>query len=131
MSSADFCHAIGNSLEQPSADFDTTQQISWGKFNHLPRASAEFTTMTLDGYGLCAHLHARPIMIASYSVSVRQIAILLPASSRPNLAVTPLRFTNTSLPSNCVEDFHLRVVEHAQRTRKTGALTVSAGLRFT
>ena len=32
--------------------------------------------------------------------------------------MAPLRFTNSSTPSGWVADFHLRGVEHAQRTKK-------------
>jgi hypothetical protein len=50
-----------------------------------------------------------------------RLASLHRASFGPRLAasvVSPLRFAIPSPPSGCVEDFHLRVVEHAQRTKE-------------
>jgi len=91
-------------------------QISRSKLDHLHRTPAEFTAQDLDGYGLRSSWPARPAWAASYSVSVRQVAALLHASSGPHLAVTPLRFANTSPPSGCVEDLHLQVVEHVRHT---------------
>jgi len=50
---------------------------------------------------------------------VHRLASLLHASFRPRLAasvVSPLRFAIPSSPSDWVEDFHLRAVEHAWHT---------------
>ena len=60
----------------------------------LRRTPAEFTTPTLDGYGLRDHLLARPVGQASYPVLVHRVAALLHASFRPCLATSRLRFAN-------------------------------------
>ena len=46
------------------------------------------------------------------------LACLLRASFRPRLATTPLRFTNPSLPSRWVEDFHLQAIETCSAHQK-------------
>src|SRR5260370_2353832 len=56
---------------------------------------------------------------ASDPVLVHRLARLLHASFRRSLAVTPLRFAITSLPSGCEGDLHPRVVEHARHTKKS------------
>jgi hypothetical protein len=43
-------------------------------------------------------------------VLVHRLACLFRASFRPRLATTPLRFTNPSLSSRWVEDFHLQAI---------------------
>ena len=73
------------------------RQTSRGKFNRLQRATAGFTTGTLDGCGLRCHWPARPPPYASYPVLVHRLASLLHASFRPRLATAPLRFAITSL----------------------------------
>jgi hypothetical protein len=111
------------------------RQTSRGKFNRLQRATAEFTTSALDGYGLRDPLPARPAPYASYPVLVHRLstpatktcrrgprlASLLYACFRPRLAATPLRFATTSPPSGCEEDLHLQAVEHARHTKKRAA----------
>src|SRR6202035_928439 len=47
-------------------------------FDRLRRAPAESTTLAHGDDGLCGIGPARPTRIASYSVSVRQVAALLP-----------------------------------------------------
>jgi hypothetical protein len=79
-------------------------QTSRGKLDNLRRTPAEFTALDFDGYGLCRFLPTRPARTASYPVSVRQVTVLLGASFRHDLTTVPLRFTNTSPPSGCVED---------------------------
>src|SRR5229473_635534 len=83
-----------------------TVQISRSKLDSLHRTPAGFTTLALDGYGLCDILPARPTSTASYPVSVRRVATLLHASFRRSLAVPPLRFASASPPSGCTGDFH-------------------------
>jgi len=95
------------------------RQTSRGKFNRLQRATAEFTTSALDGYGLRGPLPARPAPYASYPVLVHRLASLLHASFRPRLAATPLRFAITSPPSGCEGDLHPKAVKHARHTTKT------------
>ena len=93
------------------------QQISRGKLDRLPRATARFTTSALDGYGLCGHRPARPAPYASDLVLVHRLARLLRASFRPSVAGAPLRFAMTSPPSGCQRDFHPQTVEHARHTQ--------------
>src|SRR4051812_41026523 len=95
-------------------------EISRGKFDRLPRTPAGFTAPVLDDPGLRSHLPARPAAAASYPVLVHQVAVLLHASFRPHLTMTPLRFANPSPSSGWVEDLHLRAVEHARHTEKGG-----------
>ena len=76
--------------------------------------------------GICCLLPARPAGTASYSVSVRQVTVLLGASFGHGLTSVPLRSANTSPPSGCVEDLHLQVAKHARHTN-IGACTWRAG----
>src|SRR5207249_618123 len=96
-----------------------TQQISRGKLDCLPHATAGFTTSALDGYGLRGHWPTRPAPYASDPVLVHRLVRLLHASFRLSVAGTPLRFAITSPPSGCEKDFHLRAVEHARHTTKS------------
>ena len=78
---------------------------------------------------------ARPAGIASDSVSVRQVAVLLHASFRRRLTTTPLRFANPSPPSGWIEDFHLQAVEYARHTTESpgfgpGLISVGGGFRL-
>jgi hypothetical protein len=97
------------------------QQISRDKTDRLQRATAEFTTSALDGYGLRCQLPARPAPYASYPVFVHRLASLLHASFRPHLTMTPLRFAITSPPSGCEGDLHPQAVNHARRTTQISA----------
>src|SRR5271166_4207325 len=103
----------------PQSGFPDKRQISRGKFDRLPHATAGFTTSALDGYGLRCQLPTRPAPYASYPVLVHRLVLLLRASFRPHLAMTPLRFAMTSPPSGCQRDFHPRAVEHARHTTKS------------
>ena len=93
-------------------------QVSRGKPDRFHRTPAGFTAVTLGGYGFRYLLLAHPITPASYPVSVRQVAVLLHASFRPHLAVTPLRFASTSPPPGYAGDFHPQAVGHARHTKK-------------
>ena len=117
MPSADFCCEIKAPCDTFSHVRDA-QQISRGKLDRLPYATAEFTTSAFDGYGLCDHWPARPAPYASDPVLVHRLVRLFHASFRPRLATTPLRFAMTSPPSGCQRDFHPRAVEHARHTKK-------------
>ena len=64
-------------LAAPSVLADT-MQISRGKFARLHRTPAESTALALMDTGLRRYGPARPTRDASYSVSVRQVAALLP-----------------------------------------------------
>ena len=100
--------------------FRDTQQISRGKFDRLPHATAGFTTSALDGNGLRCQWPTRPTLYASDPVFVHRLVRLLNASFRPRLTTTPLRFAMTSPPSGCQKDFHPRAVEHARHNRDRG-----------
>ncbi len=110
--------ARSNTLRRFQSRFRDAQQISRGKFDRLPHATAEFTTSVLDRYGLCCQWPAPPTPYASDPVLVHRLVRLLHASFRPRLATTPLRFAMTSPPSGCEKDFHLRAVEHARHTNR-------------
>ena len=92
MPSADFCCEIKAPCDAFSHEFRDAQQISRGKLDRLPHATAGFTTSALDGYGLRGHLPARPAPYASDPVLVHRLVRLLHASFRPSVAGTPLRF---------------------------------------
>ena len=102
----------------PQSRFRDKRQISRGKLDCFPHATAEFTTIAFDGYGLRGRVPARPATYASNPVLVHRLVRLLHASFRPHLTMTPLRFAMTSPPSGCQKDFHLRAVEHARHTTK-------------
>ena len=116
MPSADFCVPIGSPLGFRSPELRDETQTSRGKSDRFHRTPAGSTALALDGSGLRDSSSARPAKDASYPVSVRQVAVLIHASSRPRLATAPLRFTSTSLPSSCTKDFHLLAVRHARHT---------------
>src|SRR5260370_935348 len=61
MPSADFCPAVKPPFDSLSRRSDT-EQISWGKLSRLLCTAAESTLRTLDGYGLCGKLPARPAL---------------------------------------------------------------------
>ena len=117
MPSADFCAAI-TTLANRSVPLRDTSQTSRGKTSRLRRTPAEFTTPTLDDYGLRDHLLARPVGQASYPVLVHRVAALLHASFRPCLATSPLRFAYPSPPSGWIGDSHPQAAGHARHTKK-------------
>src|SRR5262249_46050666 len=61
------------------------------------RTPAGSTALALDGYGLRGQSPARQARVASYPVSVRQVAVLLRTAFRPHLTVTPLCFASLHL----------------------------------
>jgi hypothetical protein len=61
---------------------------------------------------------ARPTAPASYPISVRQVATLLPASFRQALVEPPSRFASASPPSGCTGDLHPQAVEHVRHTSR-------------
>ena len=109
MPSADFSDAIGPPCEEPSPPMADTPETSRGKFDRLRRTPAESTPVALDEYGLRGQAPARPT-IRRRRTSIRFLSIRprlwLPASFRPRLAATPLRFARTSPPSGCAGDLH-------------------------
>src|ERR1700693_4425229 len=96
-----------------------TEQISWGKFSHLPCAVAGSTLRILDGYGLRGKWPARPRLAPCtrfLSIDSHVCSTLPSDSPRGD---SPCVVTNPSPPSGWVEDFHLQVTEHAQHTTKS------------
>jgi hypothetical protein len=118
---ADFCRPVGVGSLHPQSRFRDKRQISRGKFDRLPHATAEFTTIALDGYGFRSPLPARPAPYASDPVLIHLLARVLHASFRPSVAGTPWSFAMTSPPSGCQGDFHPRAAEHARHTTKRPA----------
>ena len=118
MPAADFCRTVRVDRSTLSPDSGTCSRPPEIRFDRLQRATAEFTTSALDGYGLRGHLPARPAPYASYPVLVHRLASLLHASFRPRLATTPLRFAITSPPSGCEGDLHPQAVNHARHTKE-------------
>ena len=116
MPSADFSDAVGASCDEPSPPRADTPETSRGKFDRLRRTPAESTPAALDGYGLRGQAPARPATNASIRFLSIRPRLWLPASFRPRLAATPLRFARTSPPSGCAGDLHPSVVEHARHT---------------
>ena len=116
MPSADFSDAVGSPCEETSPPRADTPETSRGKFDRLRRTPAESTPAALDGYGLRGQAPARPATNASIRFLYIRSRLLLPASFRPRLAATPLRFARTSPPSGCAGDLHPSVVEHARHT---------------
>jgi hypothetical protein len=94
MPSADFYCEV-KALRYLQSRFRDAQQISRGKFDRLPHATAEFTTSAFDGYGFRCHWPVRPAPYASDPVLVHRLPRLLHASFRPSVAGTPLRFAIT------------------------------------
>ncbi len=121
---ADFSCAVGKDHSSPSG-YATHTRSPEVSSNAFLASLLNLQPETLDRYGLCDPLSARPISAASYPVSVRQVASLFHAAFRPRLAATPLRFTNTSSLSDCVRDFHPQAFEHARHTTKSLRLPVS------
>src|SRR5512135_1898828 len=114
--SADFCAGVGEPRGPLSLVTETRRRSPEVSSTAFAAHPPDLQPQALDGSGLCGQLSARPTWAASYPVSVRQVAALLPASFRPRLAAEPLRFANTSPPSGCVGDLHPQAVEHARHT---------------
>src|ERR1700680_778400 len=130
---ADFYSAVRMSLYSLSLRNDT-EQISWGKLSCLPCTVAESTLRTLDGYGLCGKLPARPAL-APYIrfLSIEKEASSKRASQTSPRDDSPCVIASPSPPSGWAEDFHLQTAEHAQHTTnplrgRTVVLTFFSGL---
>ena len=96
----------------------TATQISRGKTNNFRYTTAGYTLWAIDGYGLCNRSLARPACFASNPVSVRQLIPLIHTSSRPNLTVTPLCFSNLHLHQVGNGTHTHLVICHARHTNK-------------
>ena len=99
-----------------SADF--AKQTSRGKLNRLRCTTAGSTLRVLDGYGLRDQLPARPTLAPRIRFLFIGSHLCSTLPSDPASRRQPLRFTNPSPPSDWVEDFHLRAIEHARHTTK-------------
>jgi hypothetical protein len=62
MPSADFCRPLRIDYSTLSPESRTKRQISRGKFDRLPHATAGFTLRTFDGHGLRCPLPTRPLL---------------------------------------------------------------------
>jgi len=130
MPSADSCYTFKKNRFLSSREIHDMQQISRGKFDRLQRTTARFTCTRLDGYGLRCSLPTRPRVQASYLVLVHRRTLLLHASFRPHLAMTPLRFANPSPPSGWIRDSHPQTVEHARHTKTWAPPTLKTPMAF-
>jgi hypothetical protein len=100
----------------PSVPYRDALEVSWGKFDRCPRTAAGSTLYVFDGYGLCGHLPARPTFaphIRFLFIGSRFCSMLPPDPSSRESPCTSLPFTSIRLG----EVFHLRAIEHAQRTK--------------
>ena len=110
-------------LDHTSSVFETARQASRGKLNDLQCTTAGFTLQTLDGYGLRYLMLTRPASTPTYPISVRRLAPLLHASSRPHLTVTPLRFANLHLHQVGRRTSTSQVIKYARHTTENTPYT--------
>jgi hypothetical protein len=118
MPSADFCAAVRPPCDDLSPEAGTQRrspEVRSTAFTARPPDLPPRPLMTMDFAISCSLVRpGRP----RYPVLVHRAAVLLHASFRPHLAMTPLRFANPSPPSGWIEDFHLQAVDHARHTTK-------------
>src|ERR1039457_841038 len=96
-----------------------TEQISWGKFSHLPCTVAGSTLRVLDGYGLRGKWPARPTLAPCIRFLSINSHVCSALPSDPASRRQPLHIANPSPPSGSVEDFHLQATEHARHTTRS------------
>ncbi len=134
MPSADSCTAIWvpyGSLSPVSETRCRPPGVSSTAFTaHLPDLQPR-PLMDMDFAISCPLVRSRLPLIRFLFVRLRRelsrtVTVLLHASFRPHLAMTPLRFASTSPPPGCAGDFHPLAVEHARHTTK-GPSTTRAG----
>ena len=91
-----------------------------GRILTFPARLSRLLLQALDCIGLGCHWPTRPIWIASYALRVPQTAGLLPASSGPHLAVTPLPSAKgwCNPPSASIRVFHPLANAHAGRAKE-------------
>src|SRR5690348_1176448 len=121
MPAADFCVAVRVNPFTLSHDSVTRRrppEVSSTAFSAQPPDLPPAALMDVGFAAFCPLARCRRPL---HPVLVHRLAPLLHASFRLRLATTSLRFTITSPPSGCEEDFHLLAVEHARHTEK-GAL---------
>src|SRR5215471_7114753 len=119
MPSADFCAAVRSPCGDLSLVAETQHrppEVRPTAFTARPPDLPPRSLMAVDFAFRCPLVRpGRP----RYPVLVHRAAILLHASFRPHLAMTPLRFANPSPPSGWIEDSHLQAVDHARHTTTT------------
>jgi hypothetical protein len=100
-----------------ASPFQAQGEVSPGKNVGLPRATVRSTAPAFGHEGFAIVWSLALAGTASYRLPVRRPASSLPASSRPSLALGPLRFA--SVPAaRSREDLHLQVDAHAGRTNE-------------
>src|SRR3954447_9690651 len=118
MPSADFCAAIRSPYGGLSLESETQRrspEVKPTAFTARPPDLPPRSLMVVDFAITCSLVQpGRP----RYPVLVHRAAVLLHASFRPHLAMTPLRFANPSPPSGWIEDSHLQAVDYARHTRR-------------
>ena len=121
MPSADFCAAVRSPHGSFSPESGTRRrppEVSSTAFTaHLPNLQPGLAVDT----GLRGSGPARPTQTASYSVPVRQVAVLLPRflQTAPR-GHRPCASLALCLHQTWAEDLHLRAVKHARHTRSRG-----------
>ena len=123
MPSADSCAPVRSPCGSLSSKVGTWRRPPWVSSIAFPAPLPNSTALAFDEYGLRGPLPARPARDASYSVSVRQAAVLLRTSFRHRLAVMPLCFAKPSPPSGWLGDFHPQTIEHARHTTEAATST--------
>ena len=120
MPSADFCTAVRDprdSLSPPRTRCRPPEVSLTAFIAHLPNLQP----WPIVDTGLCGTGPARPTRLASYSVSVRQVAALLPrffqTAPHNSRACASLALC---LHQTGAEDFHLPAVKHARHTHPSG-----------
>jgi hypothetical protein len=117
--SADFCYAVRtphDALSHQSVAHSRSPAISSTAFPARPPDLPPAPLMDM-GFAISrSFARRRRPHIRFLSIGP---CVLLHASFRPHLAVTPLRFATLHL-HQVGEDFHLQAVEHARRTAKKG-----------
>src|SRR5215475_9088435 len=123
MPSADFCAAVRSPCGDLSLVAETQHrppEVRPTAFTARPPDLPPRSLMAVDFAFRCPLVRpGRP----RYPVLVHRAAILLHASFRPHLAMTPLRFANPSPPSGWIEDSHLQAVDHARHTTQEAGRT--------
>jgi hypothetical protein len=108
--SADFCAAVRSSYDGLSLVAETqhrSPEVRPTAFTARPPDLPPRPSMTVDFAITCSLVRpGRP----RYPVLVHKAAVLLHASFRRHLAMTPLRFASPSPSSGWTEDFHLQAV---------------------
>lgn len=125
MPSADSCVEIKKPYDLFSLEYGTRRRspgVSSSAFTAHPPDSQPWLLMDVDFVVSCPLVQPR---LPQHPVPVRQVAVLLTASFRRHLAMSPLRllpFASIRL----VRDFHPPADEHARHTTKKAALKCAA-----